>query len=139
MFVVAAMLLAGCAREPDEQLLRKRIAAMTAALEAREPARFMAGVDPDFVGQQGQIDRRTLNALVRAETLRHSSLGITLGPIDVTMHGERATVRFKAFTRGGSGGFIPEQAGVWEVESGWKKGGEDWIVYTARWERAGAL
>jgi hypothetical protein len=134
-----AILLAGCGREPDEQALRDRIVYMATALEERMPARFMTGVAEDFTGQQGQLDRRTLHALVRAETMRHQSLGITFGPMDITMHGERATVRFKVFARGGSGSFIPEQAGTYEVESGWKKGGDDWVVYSARWDRAGML
>lgn len=133
------LLLGACAREPDEQALRARIDVMATALEDRQAAQFMRGVAEEFFGQDGQLDYRQLNALVRVETLRHQSLGITIGPMDITMHGERATVRFKVFARGGSGAFIPDQAGAYDVESGWKKGGEDWVVYAAKWERARGL
>ncbi len=136
---LAAVLLAACAREPDEEALRARIGAMVEALEEREAGQFMRGVAEDFFGQEGQLDVRQLHALVRVETMRHRSLGITLGPMEVTMHGDRATVRFTAFASGGSGSFIPEQAGAYEVESGWKKGGDDWVVYTASWARAKLL
>jgi hypothetical protein len=134
-----AIAFAACSRPPDEEVLRARIAAMATALEERQAGRFMSGVADDFTGQRGQLDRRQLGALVRVETLRHQSLGISLGPMEVTMHGERATVRFKVFARGGSGSFIPQQAGVYQVESGWRKGGDDWVVYSAQWERAGSL
>lgn len=127
--------LAACSRTPPEARLRERIAEMQQALEAREVSGFMAGVAGDFAGGSG-LDRTGLRNLVRVQVLRHAAIGVALGPLDVSLHGERATVTFSVMATGGSGGLLPDSARPWAVESHWRDGDDGWQVFHAEWEPA---
>lgn len=139
--VVAGMLavlavLAGCSREPPEQRLRERISTMQAALEERNASAFMDGVAEDFAGPGG-MDRAALQQTVRAQVLANASIGVTLGPAEVELQGQRATVRFSALATGGNR-FLPERAQAWEVTSGWRDGDGGWRLYYAEWKPRGS-
>ncbi len=130
---VLMVLLIGCSRSPPEERLRARIASMQDALETRNPKAFAAGIAEDFAGDSG-LDREGVRNLLRAQLLRNQQIGASLGPLDVQLHGERATVRFKVMLTGGSGGLIPDHARGWQVSSGWRDGPEDWQLIQASWE-----
>lgn len=132
--VAAAVLaLAACRHTPDEERIRQAVAAMQAAVEARDPRGFMRYVSADFTGNDGQVDRDGLHNLLRAEVLRSESVGVTLGPIDVDLQGDRATVRVVATFTGGSGGLLPERGSIYAITSGWKRNGSDWQCFNAGW------
>ena len=133
LVLVLALLLAGCARQLPEQRLRAQLSAMQEALEQRRAGDFIDGVASDFTGNGG-IDHVALQQLVRAQVLANSSIGLTLGPAEVEIVGDRATVRFSAVVTGGSGRFLPERAQAWEVTSGWRDEGGDWRLYYAQWK-----
>ncbi len=132
--VLLAMLVA-CHRTPDEQLIRNAITAMQQAVETGRPRDFMDYVSSDFSGSDGTVDREGLMNILRVEVLRNERAGVTLGPIDVELHGERATVRVTATLTGGSGGLLPERASVYAITSGWRREGRDWRCYIASWEQ----
>ncbi len=133
VLLAAILALASCSPEPPEARLRERIAGMQQALEAREVAKFMAGVADDFSGETG-LDRKGLHNLLRVQMLRHAAIGVTLGPLDLSLHGERATVKFSVMATGGSGGLLPDSARPWVVESHWRDGADGWQVFLAEWE-----
>jgi hypothetical protein len=60
-------------------------------------------------------------------------VGVDVGPIEVEVHGERATARFHATLSDGSGRWIPDRRAVLEVETGWRREGGDWTCYNASW------
>lgn len=126
--------VAACSRPPPEQRLREQLAAMQAALEAREPRTFMEGVAEDFSGNGG-IDRAALQQVVRAQVLANASIGLTLGPAEVELQGERATVRFSVLSTAGSGRLLPDRAGAWDVTTGWREEDGQWRLYYADWKR----
>lgn len=130
---VVAVGLAGCSHSPPEARLRERITAMQEALEARNPRAFAAGIAEDFTADAG-LDKEGVRNLLRAQLLRNQRIGVTLGPLDVQLHGERASVAFKAMLTGGSGGLIPDSARGWRITSGWRDGPDDWQLIQARWE-----
>lgn len=132
LFIV---LFAACARTPDEQRIRETIAAMQQAMEARQPRAFMAHVAEDFVGKDADFDRNALHNFLRVEVLRSDNVGVTLGPIDIDLQGDRASVHLTATITGGSGGLLPEHGGVYSIDSGWRKDGSEWRCITARWEQ----
>jgi len=129
------VLLGSCRRTPDEERIRQNIAAMRQAMEDRTPRVFMAHVDDDFVGNDANIDKAALANILRVEVLRNDQVGVTLGPIDVEMQGDRATARLTATFTGGSGGLLPERGSVYTITSGWKRKGSEWICFSARWEQ----
>jgi hypothetical protein len=127
--------LAACARKPDETRIRDAIAAMQQAVQAHQPRDFMAWISADFAGQDGTVDRRELANILRVEVLSNDKVGVTLGPIDVDLQGDRATVHVVATLTGGSGGLLPEHGAIYAITSGWKRDGRDWHCYNASWEQ----
>ncbi|UWX04587.1 hypothetical protein H1235_07725 [Pseudoxanthomonas sp. NC8] len=91
----------------------------------------MDGVAEDFGGNAG-MDRAALQQLVRAQILVNADLGLTLGPAEVQLQGERATVRFSAVATGG-GRLLPDRAQAQEVTSGWRDENGQWRLYYAEW------
>lgn len=128
-------LLAACARTSDEQRIRETMALMQQELEARNPRAFMAHIAEDFIGNDANVDRDALHNLLRAEVLRNESLGVTLGPVAIEIQDDRATARLTATFTGGSGGLLPEHGAVYEITSGWRRNGREWVCFSARWEQ----
>ena len=105
------------------------------AVEAHDPRAFMRYVSADFTGNDGQADRDGLHNLLRAQVLRNESVGVTLGPIDVDLLGDRATVHVTATLTGGSGGLLPERGSIYSITSGWKREGGEWKCFNAAWQQ----
>jgi ketosteroid isomerase-like protein len=105
---------------------------MQAAAEARRPAAVVEWVSEDFIGSHG-LDREQLRRLLQAQMFGNQQVGVTLGPLDVQMHGEQATVRFVALTTGGSGRLLPDRARGYRVVSQWQLEDGQWRVYHAEW------
>jgi len=135
MAMALVLSLGACSRTPDAQRLRDALGAMQAAVEAREPKSFLEHVSTDFTGNDGAVDREGLHNLLRAAVLRNEKIGVTLGPVDVDVQGERATVAVTATLTGSAGGMIPERGAIFSIASGWKKEGGEWRCINAHWEQ----
>ncbi|MDR3389755.1 MAG: DUF4440 domain-containing protein [Rudaea sp.] len=139
--IAVLLFLGACSRTSDEQRIRAAIAAMQQAMEAHQPRDFLAYVDADFAGSNGNgndgsVDRAMLGNILRAEVLRNDRIGVNLGSIDVDIQGNRATARVAAtLTGGGANGLLPERGAVYWIVSGWKKDGRDWRCYNASWQQ----
>ncbi len=131
--LLAAALLPACKRTPPEQALRETIAAMQAAGEARSVDALFEPIAEDFAGEQG-MDRTAFRRYVTVMSMRQRSIGVTLGPVDVKLFGDRATANFTAAITGGSAGLLPDQAQVYAIETGWRLEGADWKLISARWK-----
>jgi hypothetical protein len=130
----ALLVIAACSRTPDDQRIRDTIQAMQQAAEARNPRQFLEHVTPDFSGNQGSVDRDGLGNILRAIVFRDEKVGVTLGPIDVDIQGNRATASLIATLTGGQGGLLPEHGAIYSIKSGWRRDGKDWICFAATWE-----
>jgi hypothetical protein len=128
-------LLSACSKPPAEERLRARFEAMQTAVLERRPGEFMDGVAEDFTADSG-LDRDALHNLLRAQLLRNADIGATVGPLDIAIDGERATMDFTMVLTGGTGGMIPERANGWAVKSAWRDGDDGWQLYFAGWEPA---
>ena len=134
--LLIAAAVAGCSRTTDEQRIRMTISAMQQAMESHNPRAFMTHVSDDFIGNEAGFDREALANLLRAEVFRNDDVGVTLGPIEIEMQGDRATARLIAtFTGGNGGGLLPERGSIYTITSGWKRRGSDWICFSGRWEQ----
>ena len=127
--------LFGCARPAPEQRLRATLEQLHQAIEARAIGDAMAPVAEDFVGEQG-LDAAGLRRLMQLQMLGNQKIGVTLGPVDVQLRGDTASVRFTALLTGGSGRWLPEQAQTYQVTTGWRLQEEEWQLYHAQWEPA---
>ncbi|HEX5755951.1 MAG TPA: nuclear transport factor 2 family protein [Arenimonas sp.] len=124
--------LSACSREPPEQRLRASIAAMQAAAESRSGDGVLEHVADDFIGPRG-MDRDGLRRYVAVAMLGNQRVGVTLGPLEVEMQGERARVRFTAAATGGQS-WLPERGRVYQVDTGWRMAGGEWRLVSAEWE-----
>jgi len=132
---VLALWLVGCARPGAEEQVRAQVAALQHAVEHRDLGDAMDLVADDFAGNNG-LDRDGLRALMRLQFLVNANVRATLGPLQVTLQGQdHATVKFSALLTGGSGRLLPDQAGTYQVTTGWRRDGGDWKLYTAQWQR----
>jgi hypothetical protein len=133
--VVLVLAVSACSRTPDETRIRETIAAMESAVETRNPRDFMAHVAEDFAGQEAGFDRPSLHNLLRAQFLRNQSVGVLIGPIEVTIQTPRATATMTVTLSGGAGGLLPERGAIYDVETGWKQVGGDWQCISASWRQ----
>ncbi len=137
LLVLAALvvLVSACSRQTPDMRLRASVAQMHAALDERDPGDFMEHVAADFSGNGG-MDRAALHNLLRAQLLANARIGATMGPLEVQLHGDHATVRFQVVLTGGNGRLLPERAGGYTVTSGWRDEDGQWRAYYADWRPA---
>lgn len=130
---LCAMALPGCRRAPDEQQVRKAIAAVAQAAEAGSAGDMDSSLSEDFDGNGGELDRRQLTGMVRLLALRGEHVGVTMGPVSIERRGERIVASFTATLTSG-GRLLPDQLGVYQVESAWRSEDGAWRCYTATWK-----
>lgn len=130
---LVVLLLAACARPSAEERLRAQVAALQQTIQKRETGDAMALVTEDFAGNNG-MDRQALHNLLRAQFLTNADVGATVGPLDLALQGDHATVRFSVLLTGGSSRWLPEQAGAYQVTTGWRIEDGDWKLYLAQWQ-----
>ena len=56
-----------------------------------------------------------------------------LGPLDVKLFDQRATVTFTAALSGGEG-LLPDRVQVYDVDTGWRLDGGEWKLISAKWK-----
>lgn len=130
--LVATAGLAACRHAPPEQALRSTIAGMQVAAQAKDTDALFEPIAEDFAGEGG-MDRKDFRRYVTLVGFRQAKVGASLGPLDVKMFGDRATVTFTAALTGGPG-WLPEQAQVYQVQTGWRLEGNDWKLISAQWK-----
>lgn len=131
--VAAFACVSACRGTPPEEQLHAQMMGVQAALESRDVGGVRAVLANDFVGPDG-LDRTGALRLAQGIFLRYRDVGLTLGPLDINVRGEFATVRFTAAARGGTGGLLEQTAQVYDVETGWRQVDGDWRITSARWE-----
>jgi len=135
-FVFALVIaLSGCHRTPDDERIREAIATTAAGAEAGKASDTVAALSDDFDGNAGQFDKRALSNMVRLFALRGQGIHVLMGPVTVEPRGERSVARFTVTLTSGSG-VLPDNAGAYDVETGWRKDGGEWRCFTASWKRA---
>ena len=131
LLVVAG--LAACNRTSPEQAVRAQVDAMQVAIDARDAGAIDDLLADDFIGNQG-MDRRGVRQLAAAVFLRNRDVSAKVGPVSVELRGETdAIARFSVLATGGSGGFLPENGQLYQVETGWRAVDGEWKLLTANW------
>ena len=130
-----ALVLSGCRHTPDAQQVREAIAEVAQAAEAGAASEVSAPLSDDFDGNAGELDRRELTNMVRLLALRGEHIGVTMGPVTIEHRGERMMATF-AVTLTSGGKLLPDQLGLYQVESAWRKDDGKWRCYTASWKHA---
>lgn len=128
-----ALALPACRRTPDEAQVRAAIVAAAHAAEAGSASGVGESLSEDFDGNAGALDRRGLTGMVRLLALRGEHVGVTMGPMSIEARGERMVATFTVTLTSG-GKLLPDQLGVYQVESAWRKEDGEWRCYTASWK-----
>ena len=130
-----ALALPACRRTPDEAQVRAAIASVAQAAEAGSASGVGEPLSEDFDGNAGALDRRGLTGMVRLLALRGEHVGVTTGPVSIEPRGERMVATFTVTLTSG-GKLLPDQLGLYQVESAWRREDREWRCYTASWKRA---
>lgn len=128
---VLLLVLAACSRSTPEQALRIRIIQMQQGVEQREPARVIAPLAGDFLGNGG-MDRQALERLLRAQLLLNQRIEVVLGPLDVRIDGQSAQADFTVVLAGGNGRLF-ERGRIHQVSTHWREQDGQWQLYRAQW------
>jgi hypothetical protein len=131
---LAFVAFAGCRHTPDETRVREAIASTEQAAEQADAGGAVEALSDDFDGNGGQLARNDIANLIRLARLRGEHVGVTLGPISVERRGERLVADFTVTLTQGAR-LLPNAAGVYQVETAWRRDGNDWRCYSATWKR----
>lgn len=135
VLVLSAAGLSACHRTPDEAQVRQAIGAMAEAAEAGSAKGLVAPVSADFDGNGGALDVQSLSNMMRLLSLRGEHVSVVTGPVTIERRGERIVARF-ALTLTSDSHLLPDQWGVYKVESAWRREDGRWRCYAASWKRA---
>ena len=131
------LVVSACSRSDPEQAVRAQVDSLQQAIDARDAGAVEDLLAEDFIGNEG-MDRRGAKQLAAGVFLRHREIGARLGPVTVELRGEgEAIARFSVLATGGSGGLLPEQGQVYQVQTGWRLQDGDWKLLNASWTPPG--
>ncbi len=136
VLIVLPMGVSACRHAPDEEQVRRAIAAVSKGAESGSAGDVVAPLSKDFDGNAGELDRRSLGNMVRLVALRGEHVGVTTGPVTIEHRGARIVATFTVGLSSGSGGLLPGRLGVYQVESAWRHEDGEWLCYSASWKRA---
>jgi len=125
-------LLSGCSRTEPEQALRSTITTLQSSIERRDGSALEELLADDFIGPDG-LDRNGARRTAQLMFLRYPNVGVSLGPLDVDLKEEHATVRFSAALTGGVGA-LPASGQLYDVETGWRLVDGEWRLVNANWK-----
>jgi len=132
LLALLLVVLAGCHRAPDEVLIRQAIDKTVQATEQVDASAAVAALTDDFDGNSGTMTRQDIANLLRAAKFRGETLHAVSGPVDVQPRGERYVASF-TITLTSGGKLFPSEAGVYKVETAWRREGREWRCYNATW------
>lgn len=128
--------LASCQRSPPEQQLREAVGELQLAVESRNAGAIEDRLAADFIGPGG-LDGKGARRMAQVMFLRHRDVGVALGPLQLQMQQEHATVEFTAALTGGRGGLLPESGRIYNVRTGWRLRDNEWQLTSAQWSSVG--
>lgn len=126
------LVLSACSRPPPEAALREAVAAMEAAIDARDAGALVRHLDDDFIGP-GSMDRDGARRTAALYFLQHARIGLVLGPLSIDLQDARAQVSFTVAVSGGNSRFLPESGQVHDVRTGWRLHDGEWRMTSIEW------
>lgn len=94
----------------------------------------MGLVADDFAGQQGNVSRERLFALVKIYRNRYQNIGINRLPATLSHDGGNfLSADFQVLLTGGQG-WLPEQGRMMQVQTTWLEEGGEWKLWRAQWD-----
>ena len=132
VFLVLALALSACARTPPEEKLRQTLAGLQGAIERHDAGAVDEVLAEDFIGPGG-LDRAAARRMAQGMFLRYRDVGVTAGPLHITMRPGDAYASFTAALTGGAGA-LPSSGQVFDVETVWRLESGEWRLVNANWK-----
>lgn len=136
VLIVLALLpaLSACHHGSDEDQVRQAIASAVTAARDNDADGVLAQVSADFIGNNGDLDRRDLKRMLALRAFRHDSTGVLAGPISIERQGDRLIATFTLTLTGGKpDSLLPDHADVFAMSTAWKRESGHWRCYSAQW------
>ena len=135
MLIVAFIFcLKGCSESPKEQIIRENLEKLEAAIEDKEPIKALGFIHPNFTSDKG-ADREWIKRTMALYSLRHDQINIIISNVLISAKDPHTMLaEFHALTTGGKG-LLPEQGGLYQVHTQWRKEDGDWKLVYAKWKR----
>jgi ketosteroid isomerase-like protein len=130
---VTIVALTGCRHAPDEDQVRQAIAAVAHAAQTGDAGGVVKPLTDDFDGNAGDLDKRALANMMRLVGLRGDHIGVITGPVGIEHRGDRMIATLTVTLTSG-GHVLPDQLGVYQVQSAWRKDDGQWRCYSATWK-----
>jgi ketosteroid isomerase-like protein len=135
-FLILALLvttLSACSRTDPEKALRASIAEIEAAVEARDTAKLVSYLAPDFARSgEGGMNRDEARRTLAAALLTNPNIYMNVSISELTITGNSAAAKMVVVAAGGSG-IIPERAQSWDFTTRWRYEKDKWFVERADW------
>lgn len=130
-----SLLVVTCCSAPlsPEHALRSTIDSLELAIEQRDNGALGDHLADDFIGPDG-LDVDGARRLARLMFLRNQDISVVLGPLEISLLDEHATVRCSAALTGGSGGLLPDSGQLYDITSGWRLEGGEWRMTSIDWK-----
>jgi hypothetical protein len=130
---VAALVITACTRTDPEEALRASISEMEVAVKARDTAKLIGYLAPDFARTgEGGMNRDEARRTVAAVLLTNPNVYMNVSISELTIAGNSATAKMVVVAGGGSG-IIPERAQSWNFTTRWRFENNKWLVERADW------
>ena len=128
---LVATAVSACSPPPGEEALRGRVGGLEGAIEAGNGQAVLELATDDFAGPGG-MDREGLRRYMAALRLGQRKVEAVVGPLEVEMHGDRASVRADVVVAG-LDRFSPDNASARRLETTWRREGGEWRLAAADW------
>ena len=142
MIVLLLPLLAGgCSKETEEDRVKKVITTVQKAAEEKKVNAVLDHIAKNYLDPQGN-DYNGIKGLLAFYFFRHQKVSVYMPSIDIVVTGQTAKALFQTVLTGRgtgetAGGILPEALGAYNFEVYLSKAGGNWLVTSAKWERAG--
>lgn len=137
------LLAGGCPKETEEDRVKQVITSVQKAAEEKKVNAVLDHIAKNYLDPQGN-DYNGIKGLLAFYFFRHQKVSVYMPNIDIVVTGQTAKALFQAVLTGrgtgeSAGGILPEALGAYNFEVILNKAGDNWIVTSAKWERAGEV
>lgn len=141
MILMLMPLIGACAKETEEDRVKKVITSVQQAAEEKKISSVLEHISKSYLDPQGN-DYNGIKGLLAFYFFRHQKVAVYMPNIDIVVTGPTAKALFQAILTGrgtgeSAGTILPEALGAYDFEVLLKKEEGTWKVTSAQWQRAG--
>ena len=127
-----AMLQACQPAGSPEALIEAQIKRIQAGIENKSPDDVLDPIHDEFGTAKGQ-DKKWLKRTMAFYMIRHEKITIVISGLDITLNSQdSARATFNVVSAGGES-LIPQQAGLYKMDTDWRLENGDWQLVYAAW------